>query len=76
MSDARSAAGPPPVLEREVLLTQPSTDKVLRMRPILVAKAGPALLLLSFGVGNRWIALVACLLLAAVGVAVATLPRV
>ncbi|WP_328291662.1 DUF58 domain-containing protein [Kineococcus sp. NBC_00420] len=76
MSDARSAAGPPPVLEREVLLTQPSTDKILRMRPILVATAGPALLLLSFGVGNRWIALVACLLLAAVGVAVATLPRV
>lgn len=74
MSDARP--GPGPVLEREVLLTRPSTDKVLRMRPILVVAAGPALLLLSFGVGNRWIALVACLLLAAVGVAVATLPRV
>ncbi|MFD0485541.1 DUF58 domain-containing protein [Kineococcus sp. GCM10028916] len=78
MSDARPGPvpGPDPVLEREVLLTRPNADKVLRMRPILVAAAGPALLLLSFGVGNRWIALVACLLLAAVGVAVATLQRV
>jgi uncharacterized protein (DUF58 family) len=59
-----------------VLLTQPSVDRVLRLRPIVTATAGPALLLLSFGVGNRWIALLACLLLAAVGVAVATLPRV
>lgn len=76
MSDARPGPVPGSVLEREVLLTRPNADKVLRMRPILVATAGPALLLLSFGVGNRWIALVACLLLAAVGVAVATLPRV
>jgi uncharacterized protein (DUF58 family) len=38
--------------------------------------AGPALLLLAFGVGNRWLALVACLLLAALGLAALTAPSV
>ncbi|PRY18183.1 DUF58 domain-containing protein [Kineococcus rhizosphaerae] len=46
----------------------------LRWRPVLLATAGPALLVLSFGVGNRWLTLVGCALLAAVATAVATMP--
>ncbi len=44
----------------------------VRWRRIALVTAGPALLVLSFGVGNRWLALVGCLLLAALGLAALT----
>ncbi|ABS03170.1 DUF58 domain-containing protein [Kineococcus radiotolerans] len=60
--------------DREVRLG--AAPRAPRLRPVLTATAGPALVLLSFGVGNRWLTLLGCLLLGAVGVAAATSPRV
>ncbi|WP_432510981.1 DUF58 domain-containing protein [Kineococcus sp. SYSU DK001] len=60
----------------EHLLDRHPTRPRVRVRPIALATSGPALLVLSFGVGNRWLALVACLLLAVTALAVLTAPPV
>ncbi|WP_432564137.1 DUF58 domain-containing protein [Kineococcus sp. SYSU DK003] len=57
-------------------VADPVPGRRLGLRSVLPATAGPALLVLSFGVGNRWLTLVACLLTAALGVALATGPRI
>lgn len=57
-------------------VTGPVPPGGVRWRRIALVTAGPALLVLSFGVGNRWLALVGCLLLAALGLAALTAPTV
>ncbi|NAZ77495.1 DUF58 domain-containing protein, partial [Kineococcus sp. T13] len=59
-----------------VALTGVEAGRSLRWRAVLGAGSGPVLLLLSFGVGNRWLGLLAALVLAATAVAACTLPRV
>lgn len=56
-------------------LTDAAPGRPFRLRPVVLATSGPVLLVLSFGVGNRWLALVGCLVLAALVVAAATTPR-
>lgn len=58
-----------------VPLTEPVAGQRFRLRPVVAAMAGPVLLVLSFGVANRWVTLVACLVIAAQLVALATAPR-
>jgi len=58
-----------------VPLTDPVPGQGFRLRPVVATLAGPVLLLLSFGVANRWVALVACLVVAAQVVALRTAPR-
>ncbi|WP_432541999.1 DUF58 domain-containing protein [Kineococcus sp. SYSU DK002] len=71
-----AAPGPAHDPAPERLLDQHPARPRVRVRPIALATAGPALLVLSLGVGNRWLALVACLLLAVTALSVLTAPPV
>lgn len=70
------SAALPHLPDDERLVTGPVSPTGVRWRRIALVTAGPALLVLSFGVGNRWLALVGCLLLAALGLAALTAPTV
>ncbi|WP_432523431.1 DUF58 domain-containing protein [Kineococcus sp. SYSU DK006] len=77
MSTPSPAPGAPaPGGPAAVALTGVEAGRALRWRAVLGSSSGPVLLLLSFGVGNRWLGLLAALVLAATAVAVCTLPRV
>ncbi|MEZ0493766.1 DUF58 domain-containing protein [Kineococcus sp. TBRC 1896] len=60
----------------ESAVTEAVSPAGVRWRRVALVTAGPALLVLSVGVGNRWLTLVGCLLLAAVGLASLTAPVV